>query len=73
MTTRSRIAFLVACSAAALGLATAPSFAAGAPAAQSASQHAGKKMSSHHAKSPAGHAQVTKMHKKQVKPGKAAS
>jgi hypothetical protein len=65
MTTRSRIAFLVACSAAALGLTTASAFAAdapaaGQPAAQSAPQHAGKKMparkmAAHHAKTAKSH------------------
>lgn len=71
MTTRSRIAFLVACSVAALGLTTASAFAADAPAsqpaAQSAPQHAGKKMATHHAKATKGHQSTTAHHAKAKK------
>lgn len=66
MTTRSRIAFLLACSTAALGFTTASALAANPPASQStmqsAPQHAGKNMVAHHAKARASHARNTTMH-----------
>lgn len=69
MTTRSRFAFLVACSAAVLGLTTASAFAADAPAGQPAAQsstqaaphHANKKMSAHHAKAKKSHTPMKDM------------
>lgn len=74
MTTRSRFAFLVACSAAVLGLTTASAFAANAPAGQPAAQsstqaapHHDKKMSAHHAKAKKGHTSMKAQHAKAPK------
>lgn len=69
MTTRSRIAFLAACSMAALGLATAsPSFAASTASTptQPAAQQA-KKPATHHRKSSAKHMKSSKTHHKAPK------